>query len=676
MAIALFSLSPKSTAGDSGAREPAGEWRLRGGNAEAQFFSPLNQINEANVKRLGLAWAVDLPSPDGVVGTPVVADGVVYLVGVLNIVYAYDLRSGKLLWTFDPKVQRFSRGVIPSFGVRTNRGAAIWQGSILVATGDCRLISIDAKTGSKIWDSRVCKEGDDYTLTAAPRIGADKVFVGATNEDFGTRRGYVDAYDARTGKRLWRFYTIPGDPNDTSKDPAMKMAARTWDPAYLPKATGGSAWEEKLYDPVTHLVYIGVGGPVWNPDIRGPKRGDELFTNSIVALNADTGAYVWHYQTTPGDAWNLEPVMPMILATLKIDGADRRVLMEAPKNGFFYVLDPQTGKLINEPKNFVPVNWAKRIDFKSGRPVVNPAAEYWKYPQGAVVSPPPEGSKNWMSMSYNPITGLVYFGAVYLPTFMQVGKDPNGVGGGLIINWFSNLKEGRAPLIAWDPVKQSARWEKEMPLPAGGGVVSTAGNLVFQGSGNGTLNAYRATDGAELWSFNARTPIVATPVPVEIDGKQMLIVPTGNLMSALGRIQPRLYSSEGLTDPPRLLAFQIDGGATLPAPSPPAAPFPRPPRERPTDAKLVASGKILFEANSCDFCHGISTHVERGSVPDLRRASGATHDAFEAIVRGGALQSAGMPSFADDISSEDLKAIEAFVLDQAWQAYLAPPRSY
>lgn len=658
-------------AGQAPPGAPGGEWRLRGGNAEAQYFSPLNQINEANVRRLGLAWSADFPNPDGSTGTPVVADGVIYLSGVLNIVYAYELRTGKLTWTFDPKV-RFSGQVIPSWGARITRGVAIWNGTILLNTADCRLIAIDAKSGSKIWESRVCKQADDYTITSAPRIGADEVFVGVSNADVGSRRGYVDAYDARTGKRLWRFYTIPGDPGENSRNPEMKMAAATWDPDFLKTAGAGSAWEDMLYDPVTRLLYVGVGGPSpWMPEARGPKRGDELFTNCIVALNAETGAYVWHYQTTPGDAWNLEPTMPMVLANLKIDGIDRRVLMEAPKNGFFYVIDPATGKLINEPKNFVPVNWAKRIDFKSGRPVVDPAAEYWKVPQGAVVMPGPIGAHNWMPMSYSPLTGLVYLPGIHLPTKMRSDPQAAGSAGGAIdVDWYSNLPEARAPLIAWDPVKQEARWTKDFPLPIRGGVLSTAGGLVFEGSGTGSFSAYRATDGAELWSFDARTPIMAVPVTVTVDGRQMVVVSTGNLTSAVARGLSRLASKDGLNDPPRLLAFRLDAGAKLPVSSPPA-PFAQPPRKRPTDASLVRRGEILFASDSCDECHGFEARpVLSGSVPDLRRASAATHDAFERIVRGGALKDAGMPMFGDVLSSEDVQALQAFVLERAWQTYL------
>lgn len=651
--------------------EPASEWRLRGGNAEAQYFSSLGQINEANVRQLGLAWSADLPTPDGSSGTPVVADGVIYLSGTLNIVYAYDLRAGNLLWTFDPKV-RFSGRVIPSWGARITRGVAIWKDTILLNTADCRLIAIDAKKGSKIWESRVCKEADDYTITSAPRIGADKVFVGPNNADVGSRRGYVDAYDARTGKRLWRFYTIPGDPSENSRNPAMKMAAETWDPSFLKTAGAGSAWEDLLYDPVTKLLYVGVGGPSpWNPEARGPKRGDELFTNSIVALNAETGAYVWHYQTTPRDAWNLEPTLPMVLATLKIDGIDRRVLMEAPKNGFFYVIDPATGKLINEPKNFVPVNWAKKIDLKSGRPVMDPAAEYWKAAQGAVVMPGPVGGHNWMPMSYSPLTGLVYISGIHIPTKMRLDPQAGGSAGGAIdIDWYSNLNDARAPLIAWDPVKQAARWTKEFPLPMRGGVLSTAGSLVFQGSGTGIFSAYRATDGVELWSFDARTPIIAAPVTVQLDDRQLVIVSTGNLTSAVARGLSSLASKDGLNDPPRLLAFRIGAGTTLPTPSVPA-PFAEPPRKRPVDAALVRRGQILFASDSCDECHGFEARpILSGSVPDLRRASAATHDAFERIVRGGALQAGGMPMFADVLSPEDVQAIQAFVLERAWQSYL------
>jgi PQQ-dependent dehydrogenase (methanol/ethanol family) len=665
IALMLAACSPSGTA------EGEKDWEFRGGNAEGQHFSALNEIDQASISRLGLAWYADLPTPDGPVGTPIVVDGVSYVVSSLNMVFAHDLRTGKLKWTFDPKV-RFGGALIPSWGTRITRGLAYAKGKILITTGDCRLIAIDAKTSKKKWESRVCPEQGELTITSAPRVGDGLVFVGPNNADVGTARGYVDAFDIDTGKHAWRFTTIPGGPDD-AKSPALQKAAKTWDPDFLPKAAGGSVWEDMTYDPVTKLLYIGVGGASpWNPVDRGAKRGDELFSNSIVALNATTGEYVWHYQTTPGDGWNLEPTMPKIMADMKIDGKMRRVLLDAPKNGFFYVLDALTGKLINKPQNFVPVNWAKEIDFATGRPVPSKDAEYWTTADGVAVRPGALGGHNFNPMSYSPRTGLVYIPTLDLPIHMSIdrnAKTGSSVGGAVYTNYQRYADQAKWSLVAWDPVNQRAKWKTDGSIPSGSGVLSTGGDIVFQGAADGVLRAYRATDGKQLWSFSTGSAIVAAPVTVEIDGVQTLIVVIGNAgTSASARAFPGMYGRKRVQGPPRILAFRLNGKASLPSVTIAAKPFPKPPLPRP-DQAIAMRGKTLFETRSCDLCHGAGARAIRGSVPDLRRSNAEVHGAFEAIVRGGGLQERGMPMFLDMVSPEDSAALQAFVLYAAWDAY-------
>jgi quinohemoprotein ethanol dehydrogenase len=652
------------------------DWELRGGNRDNQNFSALKDINEASAARLGLAWHADLPTADAPVGTPIVVNGVSYVTSTLNIVFANDVRTGKLLWVYDPAV-RFSKNLHTQlWGVRITRGVGYLDGRVFVSTGDCRLIALDAGRGTKDWEQRVCPAGSDYTITSAPRTGGGMVFVGPNNEDLGTARAYVDAYEARTGKRLWRFYTVPGPAgSEQGADPgSQSMAAKTWDPQQLPRAAGGSVWDDVTYDEVTGLVYLSAGGTSpWNPTERGANRGDELFTNSIIALDAKTGRYVWHYQVTPRDGWNLEPVGPKVLADLQIDGRSRRVVMDAPKNGFFYVLDAKTGRLVNKPNAFVPVNWAKEIDFATGRPVLDPAAEYWGKPDGAVVYPSPSGAHSWLPMGFSPATGLVYIPA--LEHAAKIVQDPSGAGygGDMRMDYLSGMKNARFPLVAWDPVQQQARWKTDGTKAFGGGVLVTAGNLVFQGGGDGFVRGLRADDGKELWSFDTGGVVLAPPVTVRLDGVQWLLVLSGPPgTSALVRAFPQFVDLR-VVGPPRLLAFRLDAAAKLPSATPPL-PFAKPELPRPSEA-LAKQGEVLFETKGCNMCHGARAHSISTSVPDLRRrAFPGSFSIYEDVVRKGALSERGMPHFGDALTPDEIKLIQAMVLREAWYAYEAQER--
>jgi PQQ-dependent dehydrogenase (methanol/ethanol family) len=595
-------------------------------------------------------------------------DGVSYVVGTANTVFAHDVRTGQLRWAFDPQMQYSRDQIEPNWGARITRGVAYASGKVFVNTGDCRLVAIDAAKGTRTWEADVCSHEGGYTITSAPRVGGGLVFVGPNNVDFGTRRGFVDAYDINTGKRQWRFYTVPQQKPGADKGP-LAMAAKTWDPHTSPM--GGSVWEDITYDPVTGLVFIGVGGATpWSPPDRGKERGDELFTNAIVALKATTGEYVWHYQTTPNDGWNLEPTMPMVLADIEVDGKPRRVLMEAPKNGFFYVLDASTGKLINKPRNFVPVNWATEIDFKTGRPVTNPAAEYWNREDGAVVKPTPLGAHGWSPMSFNPATGLVYIPALDLAAKMTIDRSASSFGGQLNTDMLYGLAEARFPLVAWDPLRQQQTWATPGTLKGASGVLSTAGNLVFQGAADGRIRAYRATDGVELWSYDTGGHIFAAPVTFTVDGQQQLLVISGSTgTSASVRAYPQLYTEPGVDGPPRLFAFRL--GGTAPAPVRiAAAPFSKPPLPR-QDTTLAARGRVLFETRGCELCHGARAQNVAGSVPDLRRSSAETYAQLKAIVKEGSRSNRGMPAFGDAVTDEELDAIRALMVNAGWDAYEA-----
>lgn len=672
--IAALCVASALQAGTSGSPStPDVDWSLRGGNRDNQNFSTLREINDATIGRLGLAWHSDLPTADAPVGTPVVANGISYVTSTLNIVFANDVRTGKLLWTYDPGV-RFSKNLHTQlWGVRITRGVGYADGRVFVSTGDCRVIAIDAIRGTKLWEQRACPEDSDYTITSAPRVGGGMVFVGPNNEDLGTQRAYVDAYDATTGKRLWRFFTVPGrEGSDEGADPkAQRMAAKTWDPKHLLQAAGGSVWDDVTYDEVTGLVFLSAGGTSpWNPNERGAQRGDELFTNSLIALDAKTGRYVWHYQVTPRDGWNYEPVGPKILADLQIDGRTRRVIMDAPKNGFFYVLDARTGKLINKPGAFVPVNWAREIDFATGRPVYDPAAEYWAKKGGAVVRPSPSGAHSWIPMAFSPATGLVYIPALEHAATLVQDSSGSGYGGDLRMDYLVGMKEARFPLVAWDPVTQRARWRSDDHKVLGGGVLATAGNLVFHGGGDGFVRGLRADDGRELWSFDTGGVILAPPVTVRIDGVQWLLVvcgPPGT--SALVRAFPQFVDLR-VIGPPRVLGFRLDGKATLPAPDAPLA-FAKPDLPRPS-AELAKVGEVVFETKGCNMCHGARAHSVSPSVPDLRRfAFAGVFSIYEDVVRKGMLSTMGMPNFGDSVTPDEIKAIQAMVLWQAWDAYEA-----
>ncbi|HWX37608.1 MAG TPA: PQQ-dependent dehydrogenase, methanol/ethanol family [Candidatus Sulfotelmatobacter sp.] len=638
------------------------DWLTYGRTYTEQRFSPLKEIDEQSVGKLGLAWTYDLETLRGVESTPLVKDGVLYVTSSWSLVYAFDARAGNLLWKYDPQVPKDHAKYVCCDVV--NRGVALYKGRAYVGTLDGRLIALDAKTGAPVWDVQTTPKDGSYAITGAPRIAKGRVLIGNAGSEYPVR-GYISAYDAVTGNLVWRTYTVPGDPSKPFESDAMKRAASTWSGEWWKAGGGGTAWDAIVYDPELDFVYFGTGnGSPWYDTIR--SKGENLYIASIVAVRAETGEQVWAYQTTPGDNWDYDATQPLMLATLSIGGAQRRVVLQANKNGFFYVIDRENGNVISA-RTYAPVNWATGMDSK-GRPVENPAARQLK--DAVLIQPSAEGAHNWNPMSFSPITGLIYLPVLY-DTSMHA----------LIPNWKINLHDQttgydrayRGPvrdeylklkssgrLLAWDPVAQKEVWHVDMPDPKSGGTLATGGNLVFQGRSDGQIHAYRATDGQDLWKFDAGVGIAAPPMTYTVDGVQYISVVSGwGGPQVLGNRPP----GHGNVGPGKLLTFKLGGTLTLPPFQRVVRPVPMPTFKLPASSAEVEQGRILF-ANFCSRCHGGDV-VSGGSVPDLRYAAEGTHEMFEQIVLGGARHEFGMPSFMGDLTSAQVRLIHAYILERA-----------
>jgi len=652
------------------ANSEPGQWMSVGRTYDEERFSPLTQINSENVSKLGLAWYADFDTNRGEEATPLAIDGVLYTSTAWSKVRAYDARTGRLLWSFDPKV----RGEFAGRGCCdvVNRGLAAWKGKIYVAAYDGRLIALDAKTGRVVWSVLTLDHGKPVTSTGAPRIAKGRVLIGNAGGEFGVR-GYVSAYDAETGKLDWRFYTVPGNPANGFEQPILKTAAKTWHGNWWQYGGGGTVWDAILYDPRLNLVYIGTGnGSPWNRRFRGSGGGDNLFVASIIALNADTGAYVWHYQEVPGDEWDFDATSPFMIADLAIGGRMRHVLMQASKDGFFYVLDARTGALISA-KNFVTVNWATGIDPETGRPLINPEVRYDETGKEAFVQPGGQGAHAWHPPSFDPLTGLAYFSAVETSftakgaaTFKAKVMDAKT---GLAFSaprGDRSASPARRPaemrLIAWDPVQEREVWRTPVLGTIGAGTLSTAGNLVFQGtSTTHRFVAYRATDGKQLWSMDAQTGVVAAPASFMVDGEQYIAEEVGYGLAPYG-----------VSNGSRLLVFKLGGSAKLPpAPPPPPPPVLDPPPST-APRQVIAKGQEEF-ADHCAMCHD-AAYGNRGVFPDLRySAMLRSPEAFRAVVLGGALQASGMASFKGQLTRQDVQAVRAYLIERANELKAHPP---
>ncbi len=642
-----------------GADRDAANWLSYGRTYSEQRFSPLSSITADNAKQLGLAWSADLDTNRGQQATPLVIDGVMYVSTAWSMVKSYDAATGKLLWSYDPQVPR-ERGVKGCCDV-VNRGVAAWKGKIYVGTFDGRLVALDAKSGKPAWS---VKTGDhkNLTITGAPRVVKGRVIIGMSGGEYGIR-GYISAYDAETGKLAWRFYTVPGDPSKPFENKAMEMAAKTWNGEWWKLGGGGTTWDAISYDPDLNLVYFGAGNGIqWARNYRTQSKGDNLFTSSIVALNADTGQYAWHYQATPGEEWDFDAVQQLMLADLTIDGKPRKVIMQANKNGFFYVLDRKTGRLISAT-NFVPVSWASGVDPKTGRPIENPGIRYDETGKPVNMMPGALGGHSWQPMAFNPKTGLVYIPAQEIGNqFIPVEGLPESPLGWNVAVATANTPGTKGYLIAWDPVRRKEVWRAAYQGPWNGGTLTTAGNLVVQGDASGSFNVYRADTGEKLWSTPAQSAVMAGPMTYEVNGEQYIAV-----MSGWGGAFPLFQGKEAaksgnLRNVSRVLAFKVGGTATLPA-LPQETPLALNPPPATAAADIVAKGTGLY-GQYCAVCHGENA-IGGGVVPDLRASSFLGNDFFYEIVLNGAMKDAGMAAFKEVLNRDDVTAIRAYLIKRA-----------
>ncbi|MFT7220657.1 MAG: quinohemoprotein ethanol dehydrogenase [Candidatus Azotimanducaceae bacterium] len=675
------------------ANSEPGNWLAHGRTYDEQRFSPLDEINADNVSELGLAWYFDTDTNRGLEASPIVVDGVMYTSGSWSVVFANDARTGELIWAYDPEVPK-AWGVNACCDV-VNRGVAVWKGRVYVGTIDGRLIALDAVTGGVEWDINTIDRTKPYTITGAPRIVNDKVIIGNGGAEYGVR-GYITAYDTETGDEAWRFYTVPGNPEDPLESETMKEAAKTWTGQWWTMGGGGTVWDSMSYDPELNQLYIGVGnGSPWNQNVRSPGGGDNLFLSSVVALNPDTGEYIWHYQTTPGDTWDYTATQHMILAELEIEGQMRKVLLQAPKNGFFYVLDRVTGEFISA-KQYVPMTWATHVDPESGRPVESENARYQTASsladlpledqiteldamsaeeiEATLHKPGPLGGHNWHPMSYSPDTGLVYIPALDIP--FAYGNEPQfeyeAGRWNLANDWRLNMPLGdddvdgkidgmlRGHVSAWDPVAQKEVWRIQHAGTWNGGMLSTHGNLIFQGNSSGQFVAYRADTGEELWSSPAQTGIIAPPISYSVDGEQYISVVAG----WGGAFALTAAAAEGYKLKPRgrILTYKLGATQTLPPVTDVALEVPEPPPIEADDDE-IAQGKFVYH-KYCGVCHGPGVRAG-GVIPDLRYLSPGKHIVFEDIVLGGILEERGMVSFAGSLDVEDSRAVHQYIISES-----------
>ncbi|WP_409333795.1 PQQ-dependent dehydrogenase, methanol/ethanol family [Burkholderia sp. Bp8963] len=636
------------------------EWPLHGLDFAGTRYSKLDQINTSNVADLGLAWSYELDSTRGVEATPLVVDGVMYTTAPWSVVHAVDARTGKALWTYDPKVPR-------RYGVRgccdvVNRGVALYRGKVFVGAFDGRLIALDAKTGKALWSQDTIKgQRGTYTITGAPIVVKGKVIIGNGGGEYGGR-GFVTAYDVDSGKRVWRWYAVPGDPSKPFEDASMKMAARTWDPK-MGSANGGNVWNAMSYDPDLNLLYLGVGnGSPWSARMRDPKLGNNLFLDSIVALNPDTGKYVWHYQETPGENSDYDATASLVLADLNIEGKLRKVIMQAPKNGFFFVVDRTNGKFISA-KNYVDVNWATGYDVQ-GHPIKTPMAQPSTAPLEVV--PSPFGARNWQEMAYSPKTGLVYMPVQNVPATLSDN-----------LNWERDSKNNNEPMsgtgwntgeqinaaqpkgsawgrfIAWDPVKQKEAWRQDYASPWNGGAVVTAGNLVFHGTADARLVAYDATTGKKKWEAPVGTGVVAPPVTYSIDGKQYVSIAVG-----WGGVYGLMLRGSDKRSPGRIYTFALGAKTAMPETVPYAM------TDLLSGVKYkeadVKPGMQLY-VNNCVFCHGVPGVDKGGAIPNLAYVGSGMIESLDKIVFNGPFVERGMPDFTGKLTKDDVTRIQAFI---------------
>jgi quinohemoprotein ethanol dehydrogenase len=637
------------------------DWPNFSGEGSQQQYSDLDQVNLATIERLRLSWSYDL-EPSFTASSPVKGGDKLFITTGVNHIRAFSAKDGELIWEYDAK----TLDIAPSALNMTwgNKGLAWWNNRVFIATTDGRVIALDDQTGKELWTARQFELGELRNSNGAPRVFDGKVIIGHGGADMSPIRGYVSAFDGMTGQLLWRFYTVPGDPTATEQSVAEKLMQSTWLGDWYGKGGGGTAWHAFSYDRELNLIYLGVGnGFPYNQHMRSPGGGDNLFLSSIVAVNADSGEYVWHYQTCPAEQWDCTATMDMTIATIDFAGIPRKVLMQAPKNGFFYVLDAATGELISAEK-IDKVSWAERIDLATGRPVENPGIRYQNQPGLFELWPGPQGAHSWLPQAYSEQTGLIYvpimrIGALIGPP-RPGAKDFTAVMGVTLLSDADLPDSRRSFLKAWDPVKQQQAWQVELPGDWPGGILATAGGLVFQGRLDGYLKAYDALTGTEVWSHKTAAPVVAPPISYSVDGKQYISVLTGNGSQGAGILatgNANIRTDYRLQR--RLLTFALDGTANLPETNLPARIPAIDPDFVPDEQKVVA-GAMAFAHNACIVCHGINA-VGGGAAPDLRYSSIILNElAFKTIVKDGALVSKAMPA-NPHIDDEQLELIRYYL---------------
>ncbi len=659
---------------------PGKEWLNYGRTYKEQRYSPLAEINKNNVNELDLAWSFKFDTARGMEATPIMHNGVLYVSTGWSHVHAINARTGAEIWHYDAKVPKAHLAKTCCGPV--NRGVAIWQKDemsplqVFFGSLDGRLIALDALTGKENWSVQSTPTDGNYSITGAPRIVKDMVIIGNGGGELGVR-GYISAYDVSSGEMRWRFYTVPGDRNKPQESEALEKALSSWsgDEWYKLGGGGGTVWDTLVFDPDLDILYIGTGnGSPWNRDLRSPGGGDNLYLSSIVAINPNDGKYIWHYQTTPKENWDYTATQQLILAELTIKGEERKIIMQAPKNGFFYVLDRVTGELLSAEK-FGHVTWATHVDMATGRPVESEFADYQKN-GGSYLWPSPFGAHNWQPMSYSQKTGYIYIPVQSFPAYFTGQKEvrylENRWNTGVDLNEIRGPQSwvaGRAvmdalvygELVAWDPIKNERAWTVRHPKPSNGGTLSTAGNLVFQGTWDGVFTAYDAANGDPLWQYQSDSAILAGPITYELDGDQYVAVAQGSggvVMLTIGDEVRKNTVNQN-----RLLVFKrgksekgflpIDGSVVQIQPL-----F----GHSDTDDATIKNGEYLYHTN-CASCHGIDA-TSNYVVPDLRYMTEKTHEDFATIVLGGSLTHKGMIGFYETLNLDDVNMIHEYLKDK------------
>ncbi len=670
------------------------QWLANGRDAGGTYFSPLSSINTGNVSRLGLAWEHKLGTRRGLEATPLMVDGVLYTSGTFGRVYALDAASGAERWTYDPEVDgQYGRYACCD---AINRGVSVWHGRVYAGSTDGYLHAIDAATGKRLWrvDTLPARGPKaPYTLPTTTVIAGDVVIVGSSGADFAGVRGYIAAYDVETGAFRWRFYTVPRDPHVGPQDqPDLAAALKTWAPKHdWSQGSGGAVWDGISYDPKLKLVYFGTANVAPYDFKQGGQPGrNELYTASIVAVHAATGQLAWYYQTTPGDHWDYDSTQKLILTDLDLGKGPQPVLMQASKNGYYYVLDRVTGKLLSA-KNFAFVSWTTGIDPVTGRPMPSATADYDR--QAKLVFPANGGAHSWQPMSYDPQTRLTYIptiesGMVYLNseklraglvegTFFVQGFPADDYDPAALKSLYGPLptlealdkglpkETSQGFLRAWDPVQQKLAWQVKTASNWDGGVLSTAGGLVFQGDSAGNFNVYNAQNGTLLKTIPIGTGIMAAPSTYRIGDQQYVVFMAGFGGNMVNYALHKEHAAFNYDNESRIIALKLDGGTV---PLPPALhpePVPKPPAQ--TDSKAaIAHGEVLYN-RFCSRCHQLGP----GVLPDLRRLPPPMHEVFYDIVLKGIFKNLGMGQWDDVLTRRDAEAIHAYIVDESWKAYSA-----